>query len=60
MSILLLALATALSAEVLLALQPGKCVRLISGAFFKGFCVVFMQISSMAQVIFINLPIYMP
>lgn len=42
MSILLLALATALSAEVLLALQPGKCVRLISGAFF---CVgVFLSI----------------
>lgn len=44
MSILLLALATALSAEVLLALQPGKCVRLISGAFF---CVgVFLSIDS--------------
>ena len=42
MSILLLALATALSAEVLLALQPRKCVRLISGALF---CVgVFLSI----------------
>lgn len=42
MYILLLVLATALSTEVLLALQPRKCVRLISGAFF---CVgVFLSI----------------